>query len=305
MGNNVRDPKLKDWVLPDFTTTTPEDRTVAAVLFMGAMQKYFEYFFSCITCGIPEITLLGEREDWVKLQNRLGQLLHWGGQAKLYQGFLAPIFKNIVASFDDPTSESITSFWKEMVSHHGPDPMSGANPNPFVTGWITGLFLWKPDGKICIETLEDGAVLDGVIYPRLHLEDDLVPAVASVPVTLQEINDGMVVRSIETRMMAGICGFQPCDAQKTPPVAEANGQGNGSKQRSRIMGSKFLRRLSARFKNGESEETRPSEGADQGEGSGNGTANPKGGSPGDEPTQNTVKPVAFWWIYKVADESRE
>lgn len=28
--NNIRDPKLKDGVLPDFTaTTTPEDRTVA------------------------------------------------------------------------------------------------------------------------------------------------------------------------------------------------------------------------------------------------------------------------------------
>lgn len=32
IGENVKDPKVKDWILPDFTTTTPEDTTVAAVL---------------------------------------------------------------------------------------------------------------------------------------------------------------------------------------------------------------------------------------------------------------------------------
>lgn len=68
--NNVEDPDLQACIMPDFTTTTDSDRAVAAVLIMGAMQKYLSYG-ACLTCGIPSVTLLGEREDWEKIYNRL------------------------------------------------------------------------------------------------------------------------------------------------------------------------------------------------------------------------------------------
>ena len=270
IGENVKDPKLRDWVLPDFTTTTPEDKTVAAILFMSAMQKYFEYFFDCFECAIPEITLLGEREDWAKILDRLDTLLLWGDESKYYHKLLVPIFKNIVASFDDPTSDSVVSFWGKIVSHHGPDNMSGGKPWEYITGWLTGLFLWNVDGKARddaswiikdpeanarMASQHDATVLDGVYYPQMYLEDELIPAVASVPVTVREIDSsGEVANSVKTRMTAGICGFQPC------------GEPGGTSPPSLLPDVPVQ---------------------DSGEG------------------LNTVRPVSFWWIYEVPDEEEQ
>ena len=43
---NLVDPTFGEWVMPDFTTTTDTDRTVAAILMMGALQDYFAYKMS-------------------------------------------------------------------------------------------------------------------------------------------------------------------------------------------------------------------------------------------------------------------
>lgn len=291
---NVKDPELKDWVLPNFTTTTPEDKTVASVLFMGAMQKYFEYFFDCFDCGIPEITLLGERDDWVKIQERLGKLLLWGDEAKDYHRYLTPIFRNIVASFNDPASETVVSFWETMVSRHGPDGMSGAKPYPYITGWITGLFLWNTDGKVRddargseLKLNMDSVAVDGVYYQRMHLDAELIPAVGSVPVTVRQFDGaGNLVASVPTRMMAGVCGFKPCEQADTPnPKPEDTGSDTGHRLSSTSHGERVD--------------------GDHGDNSSSGRTGIAGVEPeegGSRSDRNTVKPVAFWWIYKVKEK---
>jgi hypothetical protein len=60
---NVKDPSLRGWIMPSFTTTTQQDRIAAAIIMMGTMQKYFVYMCEQ-TCGIPSVTLLGEKSDW-------------------------------------------------------------------------------------------------------------------------------------------------------------------------------------------------------------------------------------------------
>lgn len=57
--DNVKDPDLRDWIMPAFSTTIVNNRTTAAVLMMGSLQAYFHYVME-ISCGIPTITLLGE-----------------------------------------------------------------------------------------------------------------------------------------------------------------------------------------------------------------------------------------------------
>lgn len=37
----IKDPKLLEWAMPSFSTTTDTDRAVATVLLLGTMQKYF------------------------------------------------------------------------------------------------------------------------------------------------------------------------------------------------------------------------------------------------------------------------
>ncbi|TBU60399.1 hypothetical protein BD310DRAFT_815389, partial [Dichomitus squalens] len=68
--NSVVDSTLVDWILPDFTTTTVKDKTICAVLLMSSLESYFNYEIMCI-CGIPSVTLEGERADWQKLLDRV------------------------------------------------------------------------------------------------------------------------------------------------------------------------------------------------------------------------------------------
>lgn len=51
LAKNVNDPQLRDWIMPGFSAATYHDKVVAVVLFMGAMQAYFEYAMS-LCCGL-------------------------------------------------------------------------------------------------------------------------------------------------------------------------------------------------------------------------------------------------------------
>ena len=40
---NVTDPVLRDWMLPDFTTTEINDMIVLSIAMMAIMKEYFSY----------------------------------------------------------------------------------------------------------------------------------------------------------------------------------------------------------------------------------------------------------------------
>lgn len=49
---NIKDPSIREWADPGFTTTTRRDEVCAAASLMSIMQKYFTYSMSLL-CGIP------------------------------------------------------------------------------------------------------------------------------------------------------------------------------------------------------------------------------------------------------------
>jgi len=57
MQENITDKELSEWVIPNFSTTTENDKVVASIVFMGSMSKYFSYG-GRTSCGIPSVTLL-------------------------------------------------------------------------------------------------------------------------------------------------------------------------------------------------------------------------------------------------------
>lgn len=73
MQKKLRDPDLRTWVLPDLSTTTDIDRIAASIVFMGTMQKFFNYEFGFI-CGIPSVTLLRKRANWQDLRRRIDKI---------------------------------------------------------------------------------------------------------------------------------------------------------------------------------------------------------------------------------------
>jgi len=217
LARNVVDPDLVPWIMPNFSTTTDTDRVVGSVLLMGAMQQYFKYSFSCCTCGIPSVTLLGERSDWVDLQarvDRIARLGGGGGEADECHKRLVPIARHMVLSFDEPRSNDVLKFWRAIASRERPRYGGSGGPTEFVSGWITAFCFWKPDGKrndFREYAVDSAYVIHGVRYPPLEPQAK-VNGWASVPVTVRTLDGGAggaVVETRKCRMFAGSVGMEP------------------------------------------------------------------------------------------------
>lgn len=206
---NILDPELRTWIMPEFSTTTKSDRVVAAILMMGSLQKYFTYTMSLL-CGIPTVTLLGEREDWAHMLAKLDKIPQLGKEPTRFAELLRPVLQRFVASFDNPTSPEVLDFWSKCA-----DRSSGGSGPDYFSGWITAFCFWDEDGKalypkerggsdslVSLTKERAGCELDGVYF---HLVDtkDIPLGSVSVPVTVN--NNGVTVK---TKMLAGMVGIQ-------------------------------------------------------------------------------------------------
>lgn len=191
IAKNVVDPGLRDWVMPSFSTTSDSDKVVGAILFMGAMQKYFSYGVR-VVCGIPSVTLLGEAEDWKDILARIDKIELLGEQAVQFAQMLRPIVKHMVLSFESPESFEVIEFWNTII--HRVSLSSGTD---YLTGWLTAFCFWNEEGEAKSLRSE---MFGGVMYPTVDVDE--VPAgTASVPIT---VTDG---REYEATMVAGSVGI--------------------------------------------------------------------------------------------------
>ncbi|EAL62038.1 hypothetical protein DDB_G0290809 [Dictyostelium discoideum AX4] len=60
--SNIKDPSIKDLIIPDFTTTTESDKVVFSIALMSTMKNYFKFVFQSL-CGLSEVTFLSEIND--------------------------------------------------------------------------------------------------------------------------------------------------------------------------------------------------------------------------------------------------
>lgn len=115
-------------IVVEFSTTGNVEKAANELILMESMKSYFEYSFST-ACGIPEIILEGELQDWEKLRDcteKLGRTyeLQW------WIDFVHPILDRIVRNVegkDDP------ELWKNFYKR------SGGSGGPYINGWITSL----------------------------------------------------------------------------------------------------------------------------------------------------------------------
>ncbi|KAI1071682.1 hypothetical protein LB507_005127 [Fusarium sp. FIESC RH6] len=204
MAKNVKDPTLRDWVLPSFSTTTDADRAVGSVLLMGAMQQYFSY--TCmLTCGLPSVTLLGEATDYEDILTRLDKLEKMGEEPTRFAELLRPVVRKMILSFEQPANPDIKNFWNSIADMHN---MSGATT---LTGWITAFCFWNDEGKA--QNGGWGCTLDGLSYPSVETQD--IPG-GFVTVPVKVIDHGKVHNC---RMLAGSIGIQALPDYDYDPVA--------------------------------------------------------------------------------------
>jgi hypothetical protein len=138
---NVVDPALRAWILPDFTTTTTNDTIVCSIIMMATMDKYFSYKM-CLACGIPRVTLEGEKADWEKILNRLEKLKEYGLQTIAWYHLLLPVISRFVRAFNAPDAEENLDFWGRVAHYH-----SGGSGPAWLAGWITAFCVFDEDGK--------------------------------------------------------------------------------------------------------------------------------------------------------------
>ncbi len=127
--------KKRDLIVCDFSTTGPIERAASEIVLMGAMKEYFKYRVLTL-CGIPEITLLGEKSDWQQVRHK-AQALGEFGCAWWTDGLVQILDKFIDASSDRVDTEFWQRIYKEKDDSGGPD----------VCGWINVFFPYLYDFK--------------------------------------------------------------------------------------------------------------------------------------------------------------
>ncbi|KAF9958126.1 hypothetical protein BGZ72_000870 [Mortierella alpina] len=200
---NVVDPALQKWIIPDFSTTTADDIVVSGILMMSTLKKYFDYKVS-LMCGLPAVTLLGERGDWEKLLHKAEKLSEYGEATTKWRDLLRPVLAGFVQTFSDPDAQETKDFWQRIASYSG----GGSGPT-FLSGWITAFLFFDADGSCLYEKSRydwsfdqavPGLSLGGITFHAVDTSD-IPPAYADVPVLL---NDNGV--EIKTTMVAGLVG---------------------------------------------------------------------------------------------------
>ncbi|CAM6084378.1 unnamed protein product [Calypogeia fissa] len=205
---NVKDPELREWIIPKFSTTTDNDRIVSSIMMMATLKAYFSY--ECfLACGLPAVTMLGEKADWETLLAKAEKLPSYGEQTAQWHALLKPVLGGFVRSFEEPDSERTKDFWQK-IAHFS----NGGSGPTYLSGWITAFCFFDTEGKplyssdtVGKETNWDGEELgtlnmDGVDYHRVET-GDIAASYAEVDVKL---NDNGV--EFKTVMVAGLVGME-------------------------------------------------------------------------------------------------
>ena len=120
----------------DFSGSTKMEKVCTKVTIMDICKNYFVYEVRTL-CGFPQITLDGNREDWIRLKEKTSVLL----KDKVDEQFgsewaeaLIPLLDRFIGAFD---GEIDCLFWNSMIKRGA---KAGSGAYDYFTGWINILF---------------------------------------------------------------------------------------------------------------------------------------------------------------------
>lgn len=115
-------------MLPEFSTSTPETRTVLHTILLSSLKEVIS-LRGASGCGIPNVILLGTREDWVKLLNHVEQLNQY--DLEFWTVELKPILQEFINAFDGKADRA---FWQRIYKYRTEYGRVEIN------GWISKFF---------------------------------------------------------------------------------------------------------------------------------------------------------------------
>ncbi|KAK5577771.1 hypothetical protein RB653_002719 [Dictyostelium firmibasis] len=143
--SNIIDPSIRDWVIPNFSTTTENDRVVYSASLMSTFKSYFDYRYMTF-CGLPSVTLQGSVDDWLNLKQRVERLLDFAiikdsqgnSEMKEWVSMLHPVIDQFIStSMGKPNIE----WWNQIADKRS------ASGFISLTGWITVFCVYDKNGK--------------------------------------------------------------------------------------------------------------------------------------------------------------
>ncbi|KAH8101707.1 hypothetical protein BXZ70DRAFT_931611 [Cristinia sonorae] len=143
IDDDIVDKSLKDWILPNFSTTTDNDTTVCAIMMMATLQKFYTYSAS-MWCGIPFVTLEGKKSDWDLILSRLDKLATFGEEPTAFAQLLRPILTRFSQAFTNARKglRQDMDFWTRVVNV-APE----GSGSTVLSGWITAFCSWSTTGR--------------------------------------------------------------------------------------------------------------------------------------------------------------
>lgn len=107
---------------------------------MEAMQNYFSFDFMTM-CGIPNIKLEGNLEDWIRLKNKTSVLLEKYDFNEFDKSSIELILNNFIEAFNGHID---TKFWKQIFSLN----QESGNCCDILTGWVGKFFPYAPHDSL-------------------------------------------------------------------------------------------------------------------------------------------------------------
>lgn len=213
------DKELRNWLIPDFSTTTDTDIAVASIPMLATIKKFFTYE-AHTGCGFPSVTLHGEQSDWQNLRTRASVLASgtYGADLATWAHLLTPILDHFIATFKSPASDALKEFWLSAV--HANPRLSGQTAT--FSGWITAFAFFTPQGARNRQPRERGmgvrgCELDGVVYPVVR-QDTVPSGVVEVGVLVRNYK-----REIGMRVLAGSVGVEVVEEEGGDGVRPRSG----------------------------------------------------------------------------------
>lgn len=124
---------MVSWVPCNFSTSNSTDLAVSQIMLMGALKEFFGYRL-ILGCGLTQVTLEGNLEDWVLVKEKAQNLRIFG--LDWWVDILNPVLDHLIeTSKGDPDIE----FWEAIYLKH----RKGSGSQYDVSGWINAFYPYK------------------------------------------------------------------------------------------------------------------------------------------------------------------
>lgn len=191
---NVK-PGIIDNMIPSFTTTTETDILSSIIGFMTLVKKYFVYDGCIAKCGIPNVTLYGTVDDWIKLKQMTLDLYKFNDETDRIKTWLDLVVETIdmmILTAQGNINKELLEWWNKICMIKS----AGSN-SEFLSGWITCYCMFD-DSKGVFKFNKPGPGK----WPVINIKTEIPTGIMIADVNLQFFET-----ILKVQMCAGVIGI--------------------------------------------------------------------------------------------------